>query len=127
MFVVALVLGAVLLPTSIWMYRGRSKRSRFWLDQDGFIDERMVVLFFPSVTMFLLGMGTAQLWSLMISKAHPVPLWILTTISFAFAAVGIVGSLWGLFGFKYPQWVRPQWLRDLDEYNAKKSKGKKNQ
>lgn len=115
MFIFALVLGIVLLPISIWMYRGRTPKSRFWLNQDGFIDERGVVLLFPGLTAVFLGMGTSQLWSLLLSREKlPALLYTLTGISFIVAFAGFVLFMWGVLNIRYPEKMRPKYLRDLE-------------
>lgn len=115
MFIFALVLGVVLLPISIWLYRGNTPKARFWLTQNGFVDERGVIFYFPALTMVFLGMGTAQLWSLIIRiESLPALLYALTGISFAVAIFGFIWFMWGLLRIPFPQKFRPRYLRELE-------------
>lgn len=106
MFILALLLGALALVGSIWLRRD-TPSSRNWETQNGIIDERFAFVFLPSFTILLFGLAFIGMAGLFEDLTLGPKL--LLGLGILMAGIGTIGSLWGLFSRKSPEWMIPQW------------------
>lgn len=113
--IIALLMGVLLLVGSLWIRLG-STRARFWIPKQKkdisrsgilIMDERWMLVFLPALGLFFLSIGA----TLPANAAVRPWNYLLLTISLIGAFIGLLGLIWGLTNFYYPEGVRPAWLR----------------
>lgn len=109
MFFLALALAAVTTVGALYLRRD-TPGARTWERQNGIIDERFAFVFLPSFALTL--MGLALLSASGLSRDNTVLAGALLIVGFPAALVGSVGSIMGLFGTRYPEWMIPKWRQN---------------
>lgn len=109
MFVIALLLG-IFAGLGAWYLRRDTPSSRAWEEKDGIIDARFAFVFLPSFSLALIGLSLLSIGGL--SREIPWIYWTLSSFGALMAAVGLGGSVAGLFGKKIPLFLQPAWYRN---------------
>ncbi|MDO5719225.1 MAG: hypothetical protein Q4P05_00645 [Actinomycetaceae bacterium] len=108
MFFLALALAVVTTVGALYLRRD-TPGARTWERQNGIIDERFAFVFLPSFALTLFGLAFLSASSL--SHENPVVSGALLVFGFPATLIGSIGSIMGLFGTRYPEWMIPTWRR----------------
>lgn len=109
MFFLALALAAVTTVGALYLRRD-TPGARTWERHNGIVDERFAFVFLPSFALTLFGLALMSASGL--SHEHGLLSGALLALGLPATLIGSVGSIMGLFGTRYPEWMIPQWRQN---------------
>ncbi|MBS5947708.1 hypothetical protein QP400_04040 [Winkia sp. UMB3158] len=108
MIIVGLIFGLAALAVSAWFRAGKSPRARAWARGKGMFDAHFALLLFPGLGVAVLGLSLVGILQMVHGPIGTIGSVLALLLTLAGAACGV----WGLFSFRIPPSLYPEWARD---------------